>query len=64
VYVIFYIAYFFILLPCLWSAPHRAKTRARWKTAPPHRVVYEIGGAIMGLIILAALIVMIVAHIG
>ena len=54
--VFLYILRAVTLLRYAWSADYRAETRARWKKTPAHLVVYEVGGGIMGLIILGALL--------
>jgi hypothetical protein len=60
--VFIYLFRAFTLLSCAFSGKHRAETRARWKKTPTHLVIYEVGGGIMGLIILGALIFLIVVH--
>ena len=52
------------LLRCAFSASYRAETLARWKKTQTHLVIYEIGGGIMGFIVLGALIWLIVVNLG
>jgi hypothetical protein len=40
----------------LLSPSYRRKTNARWKRTRPHRLVFEIGTGILGLLIFCALI--------
>jgi hypothetical protein len=51
----------FVLLRCCVSPDYRAKTRARWKRTPTHRVIYEVGGGIIGLIAVGAIIAVIIS---
>ena len=60
--LILYIFRAFTLLRCAWSTPYRAETRTRWKKTPLHLVIYEVGGGVMGLIVLAAIIWLLVVN--
>jgi hypothetical protein len=51
----------FMLLRCCVSGSYRARTRERWKKTPQHRVIYEIGTGIIGLIAIGAVIAAIIA---
>jgi len=62
--IVLYIFKAVTLLRCAWSESYRAETQARWKKTPTHLVIYEIGGGIMGLILLGALLWLILAHLG
>jgi hypothetical protein len=60
------IVYFFRALALArfaFSASYRIQTRERWKKTATHLIIYEIGGALMGLIVLGALIWLIMVHI-
>ena len=48
----FYLVRAFTLLRCLTNSDYRSKTTARWKQTPTHLVVYEIGGGLLGLLII------------
>jgi hypothetical protein len=61
--IILYVFRAFTLLRFAFSASYRVQTRDRWKKTPTHLIIYELGGALMGLIILGALIWLIVVHI-
>jgi len=50
-----YTARAFVLLFCCFSPSHRAKTFARWKNAPTYQIVLEVGGGIVGLLVLGEL---------
>jgi hypothetical protein len=50
----------FVLLRCCVSPNYRAKTQDRWRRTPTHRVIYEVGGGIIGLITIGAIIVLII----
>jgi hypothetical protein len=52
----------FGLLRYLASSSHRKRTHDRWKVTPTHSIIYEVGGGIMGLIVLAALMFLILAN--
>jgi hypothetical protein len=54
-----YVARAFVLLVCCFSPVYRAKTVARWKKSPPHRIVLEVGGGLVGLLILIGIVLMI-----
>ena len=54
-----YVGRAFVLLVCCFSPSYRAKTVARWKKSPPHRIVLEIGGGLVGLLILGAIVLII-----
>lgn len=60
--IILYLFRVFTLVRFACSASYRSETRERWKKTPTHLVIYELGGALMGLIILGALIWLIVVH--
>jgi hypothetical protein len=62
--IVLYLLRAFMLLRFAWSPLYRAETRARWKKTPLHLVIYEVGGAIMGLIILGVLIGLIIMNLG
>jgi hypothetical protein len=62
--IIIYLFKAFTLLRFAWSPSYRAETRERWKNTATHLVVYEIGGGLMGLIILGAIIWLIAVHFG
>ena len=50
----------FTLLRFAFSPSYRSQTRDRWKKAPTHLVIYEIGGGFMGLILLGVLLWLVV----
>jgi len=54
----------FALIRFACSTSFRVETRARWKKTPTHLIIYEVGGSIMGLILLGILIALIVVHFG
>jgi hypothetical protein len=58
--VFFYIARAFVLLVCCISSPYRAKTLARWKKAPTYQIVLEIGGGLVGLLVLVEICYLII----
>jgi hypothetical protein len=58
--ILFYVARAFTLLVCCVSGSHRAKALARWKKSPPHRVVLEVGGGVVGLLVLVEIIYLII----
>lgn len=60
-YAIVYLAAAFSLILYCFSPSHRAKCHERWKQTPRHRVIYEIGGGILGLVILGAIVAVIIA---
>ncbi|MEO6846529.1 MAG: hypothetical protein ABI443_03995 [Chthoniobacterales bacterium] len=45
-----------ILLVCLTSARHRSATFTRWKKTRPHKLIYEIGGGILGILFICVLL--------
>ncbi len=49
-----YIARAFVLLRCCFSKNYRQTTRVRCQQTPTHRVIYEVGTAIVGLVFLGA----------
>ena len=52
------------LLRCAVSSGYRVEICARWKKTPTHLVIYEIGGGILGLITLVALLWLIWVRLG
>ena len=54
-YFLYYFADAYYLLKYLLSPSFRRQTHARWKQTPTHHVIYEIGGGVIGLIILLSL---------
>ena len=55
--------YIFRGLALVWfciSPRYRAKTRERWKNTPSHRLIYEIGGGILGLAVLGAIVLVVI----
>lgn len=58
--IFIYIARAFILLRCCFSPSYRALTCERWKRAPRHHVIYEVGTAIIGFMFLGAAVVVII----
>jgi hypothetical protein len=60
--IIIYLFRCFTLLRCACSGKYRTETLTRWKKTPTHLVICEVGGGIMGLIILGALIFLLVVH--
>jgi hypothetical protein len=59
---IIYIVWALTLIRYCVSPSYRAETRARWKKTPTHRIVYEVGGGILGLVIMGATIAVIVVN--
>jgi hypothetical protein len=59
---IIYIVSAFVLLRCVFSPSYRSETTARWRKTPTHRVMYEVGGGILGLIILGVIVYLVVAN--
>jgi hypothetical protein len=51
----------FGLLRCCFSSSYRARTRERWKKTPQHRIIYEVGTGIIGLVAIGAIIAVIIA---
>jgi hypothetical protein len=51
--VLVYIGRAVVLLVCCISGSYRAKTVVRWKNAPAYRIVLEVGGGLVGLLVLA-----------
>jgi hypothetical protein len=60
--IILYLFRAFTLLRFACPPSYRAQTRERWKKTPNHLVIYEVGGSLMGLIILGAVVWLIVVH--
>jgi hypothetical protein len=58
--IIIYIARAFTLLRCCFSSSYRARVRERWKKTPQHRVIFEIGTGVIGLIVIGAIIAVII----
>jgi hypothetical protein len=52
--IFIYIARTIVLLRCCFSKSYRESTRMRWQQTPTHRVIYEVGTAIVGLVFLGA----------
>jgi len=61
--IAYFVAAVSLIMYC-FSSPYRAKCRERWKQTPTHRVVYEIGGGIIGLGILGAIAAVIAVRYG
>jgi hypothetical protein len=62
--ILIYITRAFVLLFCCFSASHRAKTFARWKGIPTHRVIFEVGTGIVGLLVIVEIVYLIVSSSG
>jgi hypothetical protein len=58
--IFLYIIRAFSLLRCCFSNSYRAKTQARWKKIPTHRVIFEVGTGIIGLMALVAIVAVII----
>lgn len=58
--LLIYIARAVLLLRCCFSSTYRAETCARWKQAPAHRVIFEVGTGIIGLIFVGAVVAVII----
>ena len=61
----YYIRDAYYLLKYIFVSSYRHQTHARWKQAPTYRIAYEIGGGLIGLLILfsvASIIVFGLAH--
>ncbi|HZI32486.1 MAG TPA: hypothetical protein VFF11_09095 [Candidatus Binatia bacterium] len=58
--IFIYFAGAFMLLRCCFSGSYRARTRERWKKTPQHRVIFEVGTGIIGLVVIGAIITVIV----
>jgi hypothetical protein len=54
--IIVYIFGAFILLRYAFSPSYRIKTNERWKRTPTHKVVFEVGAGLIGLLILGGVI--------
>jgi hypothetical protein len=57
--LVYFLSAFSLMLYCI-SPTHRAKCHERWKKTPTHRVIYEVGGGIIGLIGLGAIVTVII----
>jgi hypothetical protein len=51
--ILVYIGRAVVLLVCCISGSYRAKTMVRWKSTPAYRIVLEVGGGLVGLLVLA-----------
>ena len=60
--IVIYFFRAFTLLRFACSTSYRAETRARWKKTSLHLVIYEVGGGIVGLIVLGALTWLLIAR--
>jgi hypothetical protein len=60
--VLLYILRALNLMRCAYSPAHWAATRERWRKTPTHLIIYEVGGAFMGLILLGALIFLLLVN--
>ena len=47
----------FTLMRCALDPDYRERTVTRWRTQPRHLIVYEVGGGIMGLVLISLLVV-------
>ena len=55
-YALLYLACGLTLIWYILSPSYRRTTNARWKVTRPHRLVFEIGTSILGLLIILALL--------
>ena len=58
-YFLVYLLRGFTLIWYVLSPPYRRKTNVRWKKTRPHRLVFEIGTGILGLVIFCVLTVLV-----
>jgi hypothetical protein len=58
--ILFYLFRAFALMRCAVDSHYRQQTAARWKSTRPHIIVFEIGGGLIGLLILSGLALWIV----
>ena len=58
--IIIYFVRAFSLIRCCFSSSYRAKTQARWKKTATHRLIYEIGTGVIGLVAMGAIIAVII----
>jgi hypothetical protein len=59
--LILYIARAFMLLRLCFSSSYRAEIRARWKTTPQHRIIWEVGTGVLGVAVIAVIIAVIIS---
>lgn len=58
--IFIHIARAFALLRCCFSSSYRTRVCERWKKTPQHRVIFEIGTGVVGLIVVGARIAVII----
>jgi hypothetical protein len=56
---VYFLSALSLMLYCV-SPAHRAKCQERWRRTPTHRVIFEVGGGIIGLIALGAIVAVII----
>lgn len=61
-YALLYLIRGFTLIWYLLSPSYRRRTNARWKVTRPYKLVFEIGTGILGLVIFAALVVLVIRN--
>jgi hypothetical protein len=61
-YILIYLVRGFTLIWYALSPSYRQKTNARWKRTKPHRLVFEIGTGILGLVVVFVLIALIIRN--
>jgi hypothetical protein len=61
-YVLVYLAAAITLIRCAHPG-YRKKTVARWKRSPTYQIVLEIGGGLIGLLILLGVLLMVLMEI-
>jgi hypothetical protein len=61
-YALIYLFRGFTLIWYLISPKYRRETNARFKATRPHKVVFEVGMGIIGVVMILAFTAMLVAH--
>jgi hypothetical protein len=61
-YVLIYLVRGFTLIWYVLSPSYRQKTNARWRRTKPHRLVFEIGTGIVGLVVASTLIALLIRN--
>ena len=61
-YILIYLVRGFTLIWYLLSPSYRRKTNARWKVTRPHKLVFEIGTGILGLVVFLALFLLVLKN--
>lgn len=58
-FIVVYIARALALIRYCFSGSYRARAHARWKETPSHKIIYEVGTGLLGLVVMVAIVVLI-----